>query len=322
MKRHLLVTNDFPPKVGGIQNYLWELWRRLDPASFVVLTASSRRRMRPRSMPRRRARGIRIERVPGDILFFPTPAALAAVRAVRPRARRRPRPARSGAPARTARAHGSTCPTASSSTAPRSPCPAGSPAPRAALAHVLRGASWSSRPGRYPAAEARRAAPGLRAPMVEIPPGVDTAAITPLRGARAPRRPGAARPAHDRAAGRQREPAGAPQGHGRPHRGGRAAGALLSGPGGGHRRRGPRAGPPRAAGGRRVPLRSTCSAGSATRTGPRCSARPTSSSWRVATAGSASSRRASASSSSRRPRPGCPRSPGTAAERPRRWSTA
>ena len=41
MTRHLLVTNDFPPKVGGIQSYLWELWRRLDPESFVVLTASS-----------------------------------------------------------------------------------------------------------------------------------------------------------------------------------------------------------------------------------------------------------------------------------------
>ena len=41
MSRHLLVTNDFPPKVGGIQNYLWELWKRLDPDSFVVLTASS-----------------------------------------------------------------------------------------------------------------------------------------------------------------------------------------------------------------------------------------------------------------------------------------
>ena len=27
--RHLLVTNDFPPKLGGIQSYLWELWRRL-----------------------------------------------------------------------------------------------------------------------------------------------------------------------------------------------------------------------------------------------------------------------------------------------------
>jgi phosphatidylinositol alpha-1,6-mannosyltransferase len=34
--RHLLVTNDFPPKVGGIQNYLWELWRRLPPESVAV----------------------------------------------------------------------------------------------------------------------------------------------------------------------------------------------------------------------------------------------------------------------------------------------
>jgi phosphatidyl-myo-inositol dimannoside synthase len=36
--KHLLVTNDFPPKVGGIQNYLWELWRRLPPDDVVVLT--------------------------------------------------------------------------------------------------------------------------------------------------------------------------------------------------------------------------------------------------------------------------------------------
>ena len=36
--KHLLVTNDFPPKVGGIQNYLWELWRRLPADEFVVLT--------------------------------------------------------------------------------------------------------------------------------------------------------------------------------------------------------------------------------------------------------------------------------------------
>ncbi len=35
---HLLVTNDFPPKIGGIQTLLWELWRRLDPTSFAVLT--------------------------------------------------------------------------------------------------------------------------------------------------------------------------------------------------------------------------------------------------------------------------------------------
>ena len=35
---HLLVTNDFPPKIGGIQTLLWELWRRHDPDDFAVLT--------------------------------------------------------------------------------------------------------------------------------------------------------------------------------------------------------------------------------------------------------------------------------------------
>ena len=38
MVRHLLVTNDFPPKIGGIQSYLWELWRRLPPDDVVVHT--------------------------------------------------------------------------------------------------------------------------------------------------------------------------------------------------------------------------------------------------------------------------------------------
>ena len=42
MTRHLLVTNDFPPKVGGIQNYLWELWRRLPPDDVVVHTTPYR----------------------------------------------------------------------------------------------------------------------------------------------------------------------------------------------------------------------------------------------------------------------------------------
>lgn len=34
----LLATNDFPPKIGGIQSYLYELWRRLPPESATVLT--------------------------------------------------------------------------------------------------------------------------------------------------------------------------------------------------------------------------------------------------------------------------------------------
>lgn len=37
--KHLLVTNDFPPKIGGIQSLLWEWWRRLPPDEFAVLTS-------------------------------------------------------------------------------------------------------------------------------------------------------------------------------------------------------------------------------------------------------------------------------------------
>ena len=79
MKRHLLVTNDFPPKVGGIQSYLWELWQRLDPASYVVLTGSSDEGAAAFDA-HQAERGVRIERVQARTLFFPTPAALAAVR--------------------------------------------------------------------------------------------------------------------------------------------------------------------------------------------------------------------------------------------------
>ena len=37
--KHLLVTNDYPPKIGGIQSLLWEWWRRLPPGRFAVLTS-------------------------------------------------------------------------------------------------------------------------------------------------------------------------------------------------------------------------------------------------------------------------------------------
>jgi phosphatidylinositol alpha-1,6-mannosyltransferase len=36
----LLATNDFPPKIGGIQSYLFELWRRLPPDQTTVLTTN------------------------------------------------------------------------------------------------------------------------------------------------------------------------------------------------------------------------------------------------------------------------------------------
>jgi len=35
--KHLLVTNDYPPKIGGIQSYLWEIYRRLPQDEVVIL---------------------------------------------------------------------------------------------------------------------------------------------------------------------------------------------------------------------------------------------------------------------------------------------
>ena len=101
VKRHLLVTNDFPPKVGGIQNYLWELWSRLDPASFVVLTASSRSRTPPPSTPRRPSGVSASSGCPSRSSSSRRPSALASVRRCVDGARRSTsscstRPSRSG----------------------------------------------------------------------------------------------------------------------------------------------------------------------------------------------------------------------------------
>ncbi len=60
---HLLVTNDFPPKVGGIQSYLWELWRRLPPGEATVLTTAHQG---DRSFDRSQA--FRIERIPASVM--------------------------------------------------------------------------------------------------------------------------------------------------------------------------------------------------------------------------------------------------------------
>ena len=181
MKRHLLVTNDFPPKVGGIQNYLWDLWSRLDPSSFVVLTASSDAGAAAFDAAQAE-RGIRIERVPGRILFFPTPDALATVRAAverheidlvlldpaLPLGLLGPQ---LGVPYGVV-LHGAEV-----------TVPARLPGSRAALARVLRDARLIVSAGRYPAAEARRVVPDCAGSLVEIPPGVDVSGIVPLKAA-------------------------------------------------------------------------------------------------------------------------------------------
>ncbi len=175
---HLLVTNDFPPKVGGIQAYLFELWRRLDPDSFAVLTARSD----PGAADFDRAqaaRGIRIERVRGPILV-PTPQL---VRRIRASARRIGAglvlldPAfplgmvgpRLGLPYGVV-LHGAEV-----------AVPGRLPPTRPVLARVLRHSVMAVSAGGYPAAEAARVLKrGAMPPVVEIPPGVDLQRFRPL----------------------------------------------------------------------------------------------------------------------------------------------
>ncbi|MEM8925843.1 MAG: glycosyltransferase family 4 protein [Actinomycetota bacterium] len=61
--KHLLVTNDFPPKIGGIQNYLWELWRRLPPDDVAIYTTPYHG-----AAAFDAAHGLRIERSPEPVI--------------------------------------------------------------------------------------------------------------------------------------------------------------------------------------------------------------------------------------------------------------
>ncbi len=178
---HLLVTNDFPPKVGGIQVYLWELWRRLDPSTFAVLTASSDPAA-PAFDAEQAERGIRIERVPSGILV-PGPAL---VRRIREAA------ARIGAdlvvldPAFPLGLVGPRLglPYAVLLHGAEVAIPGRLPVSRSLLAHAVRDAALVVSAGGYPAAEARRALRGRGLPpVVEVPPGVDLERFTPLDAA-------------------------------------------------------------------------------------------------------------------------------------------
>ncbi len=181
MKRHLLVTNDFPPKVGGIQNYLWDLWSRLDPSSFVVLTASSDGGAATFDAVQAE-RGVRIERVPGRILFFPTPAAVAAVRGAVSKHEIDLVLLDPALPLGLLGPH-LDVPYGVILHGAEITVPGRLPGSRAALGRVLRGARLVVSAGSYPAAEAHRALRGHTTRLVEIPPGVDPAAIVPLKAA-------------------------------------------------------------------------------------------------------------------------------------------
>ncbi len=169
--RHLLVTNDFPPKVGGIQSYLWELWRRMDPDTFSVLTATSH--PDAQRFDREQAElGINIDRIPEKLLFFPTPKTIARIR-------------------ETAKRVGASLvlldPTLPLGlVGPRLGIPYGVilhgaeitvpghiPPARQALASVLRHASIIISAGSYPTTEAQRSTRGVLEHVVNIAPGVD-----------------------------------------------------------------------------------------------------------------------------------------------------
>ncbi|MHB1519108.1 MAG: glycosyltransferase family 4 protein [Acidimicrobiales bacterium] len=176
--RHLLVTNDFPPKVGGIQAYLWELWSRLDPETFTVLTGRSH----PDAATfdrEQEERGIRIERVEHPVLL-PTPSL---ARLVRDTARR------TGArlvvidPAFPLASIGPKLglPFAVVLHGAEVAVPGRLPGTRQWLARILRESALAISAGGYPAAEAARAVrSGAMPPVVEVPPGVDLRRFRPL----------------------------------------------------------------------------------------------------------------------------------------------
>jgi phosphatidylinositol alpha-1,6-mannosyltransferase len=177
---HVLITNDFPPKVGGIQSYLYELWRRLDPESFSVLTsAHSGAQAFDLSQP------FRIERmelpalIPGTGLLRPKwsvlararklieeqKASLAVIDPALPLGLLGPM---LGVPYAVV-VHGAEL-----------AIPARLPATREALAWVLKRSALIVAAGPYPAKESKVLLGAREVPIVDVPPGVDTEVFKPL----------------------------------------------------------------------------------------------------------------------------------------------
>ncbi|MGA2295106.1 MAG: glycosyltransferase family 4 protein [Acidimicrobiales bacterium] len=179
MARHLLVTNDFAPKTGGIQVYLNELWRRLEPGRATVLTASSH----PDAPAFDAASKLLIERVDASTLYLPTPKALRAVKAAIDR--HQPDlvlfdpawPLGLLGP-RLSVPYGVILHGAEVTVPSRVPFAASS------LRHALRHASVAVCAGGYPEMQARRACAEFMPPVVQVAPGVDVDRFHPLDAAR------------------------------------------------------------------------------------------------------------------------------------------
>lgn len=170
---HLFVTNDFPPKLGGIQTMLWELWRRLDPATFTVLTTAH-----PDAPAWDAAQPFRVERTEQRVLW-PTKAL----------ARRIDSLAREiGAglvvldPALPLGLLGprlQSAPYAVVLHGAEVTVPGRLPGSSLLLRQVLEGAALVIAAGGYPLAEGQRVA-RHPLPSVVVPPGVDTERFVPL----------------------------------------------------------------------------------------------------------------------------------------------
>ncbi len=168
----LLVTNDFPPKVGGIQEYLWELWRRLPAEQVAVLTTPH-----PESAAFDAAQAYRVERT-RERWLLPTRSLARRIDALAEEI---------GAslvvldPALPLGALGPSLrhPYAVVVHGAEVAVPGRLPGARQALARVLRQADPVIAAGGYVADEAEVAA-GRALPVVVVPPGVDAVRFRPL----------------------------------------------------------------------------------------------------------------------------------------------
>ena len=175
LMKHLLVTNDFPPKIGGIQSLLWEWWRRLPPDSFAVLTTPYEG-----AADFDAAQAFHVERTREPVLL-PHPWMVRRIEEM---------VARVGAdlvvldPALPVGLVGPSLslPYDVVLHGAEVTVPGRLPVSRQVLGHVLRRARHVVAAGGYPAAEAERAA-GRSLPVTVVPPGVDTERFRPLDAA-------------------------------------------------------------------------------------------------------------------------------------------
>jgi phosphatidylinositol alpha-1,6-mannosyltransferase len=170
---HLFVTNDFPPKLGGIQTYLWELWRRLPAHEVTVLTTAH-----PDGEAFDRAQPYRVVRTKERVLL-PTPRLGRRIDALATEVGAGAVVLDPALPLGLIGRH-LRLPHAVVVHGAEVTVPGHLPGTRQLLRRVLAGADLIVAAGGYPAAEAR-AVTGRDAPeIVVVPPGVDGERFRPL----------------------------------------------------------------------------------------------------------------------------------------------